>query len=133
MLRRRAVMPHGKGERVLLIDDEAAILEITCATLELSGYVALTAPNGTEGLEIYLKESEQIQVVFADLMMPVMDGAVTIRALRRIDPKMKIVAMSGLAQSSDSPLAADATAYVHKPFNAAILLTTSREVLESSS
>jgi CheY-like chemotaxis protein len=53
MVRRRAVVPHGKEERVLLIDDDAAILEITCATLELNGYVVLTAPNGTEGLEIY--------------------------------------------------------------------------------
>jgi two-component system cell cycle sensor histidine kinase/response regulator CckA len=57
-------------------------------------------------------------------MTPVMDGAVTIRALRRIDPKAKIVAMSGLVQSSDSPLAANATAYLHKPFIAATLLIT---------
>jgi PleD family two-component response regulator len=53
MLRRRAVVPHGKGERVLLIDDEATILEITRATLELNGYVVPTAHTGTEGLEIY--------------------------------------------------------------------------------
>jgi CheY-like chemotaxis protein len=46
-------VPHGKGERVLLIDDEATILEITRATLELNGYVVPTALTGTEGLEIY--------------------------------------------------------------------------------
>jgi CheY-like chemotaxis protein len=66
-------------------------------------------------------------------MMPVMDGAVTIKALRRIDPKVKIVAMSGLVQSSDSHFAADATAYLYTPLNAATLLTAVREVLESSS
>jgi PAS domain S-box-containing protein len=119
MLRRRAVVPHGKRARVLLIDDEAAILKITRATLELHGYVGLTAHNGTAGLGIYSNEREQIQVVFADLMMPVRDGAVAIRALRRIDPIVKIVAVSGLVQSIDSPLAADTTACLHMPLDAA--------------
>jgi PAS domain S-box-containing protein len=127
--RRRYLQP-GKGEGVLLIDDEVAILEITRATLELNGYTAYTARGGEEGIALYTQKKHCIDVVVTDLMMPGKDGATTIRTLREINPSLRVIAMSGLLQPDDSPLTVDANAFLHKPFSADALLTVMRSVLD---
>ncbi len=93
-------MPLGSGELILVVDDEAAVREITCAALETYGYRTLTADNGATALSIYVGHQEEISVVITDLMMPVMDGIATIRALRRLNPGIRIIASSGLADAA---------------------------------
>ena len=67
-------IPFGAGEMILVIDDEAAIREMTLATLERFGYRALTADNGATALGIFAGHKEEIGVVITDMMMPLMDG-----------------------------------------------------------
>ena len=86
----------GEGELILVVDDEAAIREITRATLEAFGYRALTAGDGTEALAVFAERRTEIGAVVLDMMMPIMDGAQTIRALRRLDPDVRIVTTSGI-------------------------------------
>src|SRR5581483_9295356 len=93
----QAELPAGHGELVLLVDDEAAIREITRGTLEAYGYNVMTAADGTEAVAIYAANKDSIQVVLTDMMMPYMDGPATIRALRKMDPRVRIIASSGLA------------------------------------
>ncbi|MEJ1930377.1 response regulator transcription factor, partial [Nostoc sp. NIES-2111] len=61
----------------------------------------LTASDGKEALSIYTKYQEQINVVLLDMMMPSMDGAIAIRKLQKINPQIKIIAMSGLLSPPD--------------------------------
>lgn len=89
-------LPLGNGELILVVDDEESIREITRSTLETFGYTVLTASNGAEAVTLYADRKKEIAVVLTDMMMPVMDGPSTIRALREMNPAIKIIAASGL-------------------------------------
>ena len=91
-----ASLPRGNGETVLVVDDEASILIITSQTLQAFGYRVLTATDGAEAVAIYAQHRHEIAVVLTDMMMPIMDGPATIRALTQINPAIKIIAASGL-------------------------------------
>src|SRR5207247_177042 len=75
-------LPRGHGETVLVVDDEESVLEVVQQTLENFGYNVVTARNGQQALATYLANQAGIGIVLTDLMMPVMDGAATIRALK---------------------------------------------------
>ncbi len=95
-------LPRGNGELILVVDDEDAVRSITQATLEAFGYRALAAADGTEAVSLYTLHQHEISAVITDLMMPVMDGSVTIQVLQRINPDVKIIAGSGLAPEGTS-------------------------------
>lgn len=120
----------GQGELILVVDDEVAICETTKTTLETYNYKVLTASDGIEAVAVYVQHSE-ISVVLIDMMMPSMDGPTTIRTLQKINPLVKIIAVSGLA-SSDKLTAAAATGvktFLSKPYTAKELLKTINGVL----
>ena len=123
--------PRGNGEWILLVDDETSILTITQQTLEAFGYRVLTAENGAQAIGLFAANRERIALVLTDMMMPVMDGAATILALREIDPHIKIVAASGLNANSD--VARDANAGVKhllaKPYTTGTMLSTLKAAL----
>jgi two-component system cell cycle sensor histidine kinase/response regulator CckA len=125
-------IPRGKGETILVIDDEASILTITSQTLEAYGYRALTATDGADAVAIYLQNRNEISVVLTDMMMPVMDGASTIHALRRINPSVKIIAASGLNAEADIHKASQGGVkhFLVKPYTAGIMLKTIRQVID---
>lgn len=122
----------GAGETVLVVDDESSILEITKESLETYGYNVLTASDGTEAVVQFARQHGDIDVVITDMMMPYMDGPATIRALRKIDPHVRIIATSGL--SIDRRVAEahnlDVQGFVIKPYTAEKLLRMVREVLQ---
>lgn len=119
--------PTGNGELVLIVDDEENIREITKATLEKFGYQTLTAADGTEALALYAQNQTQIKVVLTDMAMPFLDGAATIRALRKINPDLPIIAASGLLPTEAESL--NVNAFLKKPYAAEKLLTTLAEIL----
>jgi hypothetical protein len=125
------VIPMGEGELILVVDDEAAVREVTKLILESYGYRTLTAADGTEALALYVQKNTEIQVVVTDMMMPYLDGAATIRALRKIDPGVKIIATSGLAAYEKEKEAGrlGVEAFLFKPFTAETFLSTLRNVL----
>jgi PAS domain S-box-containing protein len=124
--------PHGSGETILVVDDEASILTITSQTLEAFGYRTLTAGDGAEAVAVYAQHRDEIAVVLTDMAMPIMDGPATIRALRKINPAVKVVAASGLNSERSAAKAADAGSkhLLTKPFTAETLLKTLRDVLD---
>ncbi|HSH94019.1 MAG TPA: response regulator [Roseimicrobium sp.] len=87
----------GNGELILLVDDEAAILEINKTTLESFDYAVLTARNGMEAMALYEQNRLKIRLVLTDMMMPVMDGFTLVQRLRELDPETKIVCLTGFA------------------------------------
>jgi len=122
-----ASLKIGKGELILVVDDELAIREIAKGTLEAYGYRALTASDGTEAVALYAQHQNEIKVVVTDIMMPYMDGSVTIRALQKLNPNIRIIASSGLAGNSKIQ---GVRGFLTKPYTAERLLNTLAEVIE---
>lgn len=89
-------MYSGNQELILVVDDEAAICEITKTTLEAYNYRVITASDGVEAIALFAGHRENLQCVLMDIMMPSMDGLATIPLLQRFNPNAYIVAMSGL-------------------------------------
>ncbi len=123
-------LPRGRGELVLVVDDEASVRHITQQTLEGFGYSALVAADGAEAIAIYAKRGEEIAVVLTDMTMPFMDGPSLIRVLRKMNPAVRIVAASGL-DAREPIRGLGVTHFLAKPFAADVLLQTLREVLDA--
>ena len=82
----------GEGA-VLIIDDDAGMLDLLVTLLEAHGFRVLTASSGVRALQV-VRESAP-PVVLTDILMPEQDGIETIAAIRRAHPNVKIIAMSG--------------------------------------
>lgn len=125
-----AALPFGNGELILVVDDEIAIREITKGTLEAYGYRALTAADGTEAIAVYAQHKDEIKIVLTDVMMPYMDGPLTIRALKKLNPQVKIIATSGLAENFKlGEVNGSVKRFLPKPYTAEKLLITLRDLL----
>lgn len=116
------------GEMILLVDDEPNILEITRQTLEGKGFAVITAADGAEAIGIYASRREEIALVITDMVMPYMDGVATIRALQKMNPAIRIIAVSGLKQN-DNHLAQDGVIFLSKPYTSEKLIQTIHEAL----
>ncbi|TDU69322.1 PAS domain S-box-containing protein [Prosthecobacter fusiformis] len=127
--------PRGRGELILVVDDEEAVRSITSQTLEAYGYRVLTAKDGTEAVALYAQHRKAVEAVLTDMMMPVMDGPSTIEVLKRMNPDVRIVAASGLNARGGSAKAAAMGIhhFLAKPYTAETILTTLRQVTDGSS
>ena len=127
-------LPCGHNETVLVIDDESAIREITQQMLEALGYRVLTASDGAAAVALYAQRADQIALVLSDMMMPVMDGEATMQALRRLNPEVRIIAVSGLdwPENVARAAAAGANEFLAKPYTAQALAQLIRAVLDQS-
>lgn len=126
------VMPTGKGEMILLVDDEENIRQVTQAALEASGYNVATANDGTEAISIFAQQQGEIAVILTDMAMPFMDGIAMIRAARKIDPKVRVIAMSGLISADQAAELTELNVNIRlpKPFTAEELLKAVSEILK---
>lgn len=127
----REPLPKGNGELILVVDDEPGILGATGKLLERHNYQVLSAVDGAEALTLFSQHRTGIHLIMTDVMMPVMDGLALARVVRKMDPDMKIVASSGLAQDAkfDELRALGVNAFLTKPYTAEKLLHTLRDVL----
>ena len=93
-------LPAGNGEWILVVDDEADVRTITATVLTEYGYNTLTAANGADAVSIYAEHSNNIRIVLTDIMMPVVDGVTLCRVLRKMNPRVCIIAATGYAEES---------------------------------
>jgi len=124
--------PLGHGELILVVDDEAAIQEITQTTLETYHYRVLTASDGIEAIALYAQYQDEISGVLMDMIMPSMGGATAIQTLRKMNPQVKIVAVSGLVTTEQLRQTAGVEAFLSKPYTAQELLQTLHQVLRGT-
>lgn len=120
--------------RILVIDDDDAVRGLTCRILAKAGYGVQEAADGAAGLASY--HQQRCDLVITDIMMPEKDGLETIRELRRLDPKVRIIAMSGGGGPGGGylELAAmlGAAGTLQKPFTKGSLLTAVDHVLATN-
>jgi two-component system cell cycle sensor histidine kinase/response regulator CckA len=121
----------GRGELILVVDDEEAVRVLTKKALEAFGYNVVTAADGAQAVATCARDWGKIELMVTDLSMPIMDGAAAIRAVRLVDPRIKIIACSGLdnQHSADSEIFG-ADPFMRKPVTAEELLRVIRGVLD---
>lgn len=127
-------LPRGNGQLILVVDDEPAICETTRCWLETYNYRVLTAKEGTEAIAFYFHHQQEISAIIMDMIMPSLDGATTIRILNKVNPQIKIIAVSGLVSDPQLPIDSGSSvkAFLAKPYTSEELLTTVAEVIASS-
>ena len=104
---------------VLVVDDEPDILEATAELLTAIGFKVVTARDGLEALELYRANPKAFCLVLMDLTMPRMDGREALKALRALDPDLKIVLCSGFDQAdvARDGICTGMTAFLQKPYS----------------
>lgn len=118
-------LPRGRGERVLVADDDQAVLEVTTRILRGNGYQTLAAGNIEE---ILATLSEQdVQLLLTDSVMPGMSDTFAER-IRELDPGLRIMHMSGYSPPSSASENID---FISKPFTGDALVQTVRRVLDA--
>jgi len=124
--------PLGRGELILLVDDEEHVRLVAQRTLEHHGYRVVTAANGAEAVAAFSRHQSDDPIVLTDMTMPVMDGANAIAALRALNPNVRIIGSSGLGPDSDDARAvrAEVRHFVAKPYTAERLLRALRDVID---
>ena len=127
-------IPRGRGELILVVDDDASILEVTTTTLEASGYQVLTAADGVEAVAIFARQDSKIAVVLTEMTMPGLDGPATIRVLKKLNPAVKIIVCSSVVSPKYEAevTSGEVRAYLRKPFAAEQLLVKLDEVIRTA-
>ncbi len=112
--------------RVLLVDDEADILEAATAMLEEHGMEVTTAVNGVDALEKFQHRHTQIDLTIMDLSMPLMGGIECMQQMRNIDTSCKIILTSGFHESEIREKLTDLnhTQFLQKPYHPDVLINS---------
>ena len=108
---------QGKGERILLVEDEPEVLKLVKITLESLNYKVLTASSGEEALRVQADCREEIALLLSDIVMPGMDGLELAEQVKAARPGIAVLLTSGYpARDRKSELmAAYANAFLQKP------------------
>ncbi|MBI5688807.1 MAG: PAS domain S-box protein [Verrucomicrobia bacterium] len=128
-----AATARGRGEKVLLVDDEASIRHVLGRALSDAGYEVLVASNGDEALRQARASSRELRAVILDMMMPGLDGLQVVRQLREFQPLLPIVACSGLDRYRDelAHLQLPGIRFLRKPFTVDVILENLRDGLDA--
>ena len=126
-----ACVPKGRGEKILVVDDEPYIRVAAETLLERWGYTPLLAEDGISALALFAQHPTEIDLVLTDLVMPVMDGFMLVRALRKLNPEQKIILSTGRDEDMESPeiRSLGLNACLMKPHSREKLLSTLEETL----
>ena len=121
-------------KRILIVEDDDAIRRSLEIVLAKSGFIAVEAANGREALAAY--QPGQIDAVVLDLIMPDVEGLETLRALRRISPDVRVLAISGGGRMAspdylDMALQFGAQEALAKPFTSETFIGALNRVLAS--
>ena len=122
---------RGKGELLLVVDDEKNIRDLIATILGRNGYRVLAARDGHEALALFKLRAHDFRLVITDLHMPGLDGSGLVDELRRVNPAVRILMMSGAENKrASTPAIPTAVRILKKPFTGEELLAHVYEHLE---
>jgi len=112
-----SAVPRRPGH-ILLVDDDDAVRITAKRMLTELGCTVSTAVDGLEALEFYARNRRDVDLVILDMQMPNLDGRGTFRELRKIDPRVRVIIVSGFAAKDEAErcLAEGALDFLAKPF-----------------
>ena len=122
----------GYDETILVVDDDPNVLSMIQAALEAEGYRVLVASNGADALDVAADYAMRIHLIVTDVRMPEMGGRQLIEVVRRWYPSLRVLVVSGYADSKDNlaDLEWTPTAFLAKPFTPEQLAAAVRALLD---
>jgi two-component system cell cycle sensor histidine kinase/response regulator CckA len=121
---------------VLLVEDEDAVRSFAARALTTRGYKVLEASSGAHALEVMNEHQADVDIVVSDVVMPEMDGPTMLKHLRKTNPNLKIIFMSGYAEDAFrnglSEDDASTFAFLPKPFSLKVLAEKVKDILEEN-
>jgi PAS domain S-box-containing protein len=129
----REEMPRGRGETILIVEDEASVLDVAKQTLETLDYRVLAAESPRLAIEMARRYSSEIHLLITDLVMPGMSGKDLAEEITTIRPKTKTLFMSGYTATAvgEHGILDRGVHFLQKPFRLYSLAQKVREVLET--
>ena len=121
----------GQGT-ILLVEDEEGLRQLNARGLASRGYTVLEAGNGIEAIEMLEKSEGDVDLVVSDVVMPEMDGPTLLRELRRRNPSLKIIFVSGYAEDAFQkhlPADGEQFTFLAKPFTLKQLVNAVKETI----
>ncbi|MBU1568139.1 MAG: PAS domain S-box protein [Proteobacteria bacterium] len=131
-MEKAAVSIKGGNETILVAEDDASLRKFIRRTLESFGYEVIMAEDGDEAIEKFKKNSDRIDIVLLDMIMPKKNGKEVSEAIKKISPGMKIFLTSGYTMDVVKAKEVMETGFdfIHKPFQSKDLLIKVREILD---
>jgi DNA-binding NtrC family response regulator len=122
------------SDTILLIDDQAMVLDVGEQLLQRMGYCVLTASCGTEAIDLYQSHKAQVKLIILDMRMPDMDGKQTFMCLKGINPDVKVLLTTGfhLSDQATEMLACGCKGFIQKPYKMSELSSKVQEVLDTN-
>ena len=126
-------MPQGRGEGVLLVEDNHDTRTVAARALSENGYLVFEAPNMKGALEVFEREEGNVHLVFSDVVLPDGTGLGLVDQLLTRQKDLRVLIGSGYTdERGQAPLARQrGFRFVHKPYSLPSLLQTVRSVLET--
>ncbi|MGD9868033.1 MAG: cell cycle histidine kinase CckA [Hyphomicrobiales bacterium] len=117
---------------VLLVEDEEAVRTFAARALASRGYKVLEAGTGAEALEVMEDHGGEVDLIVSDVVMPEMDGPTLLKELRKTNPDLKIIFISGYAEDAfkKNLQEKEQFAFLPKPFSLKQLAEAVKETLE---
>ncbi len=117
---------------ILLVDDEDMVRDVGVRLFQSLGYSVLEAANGMEAVDIFKKNSEKINLMFLDIVMPGMSGGDTYDRIKEINPNVKVLLSSGYGIDTQAAKILDrgADSFIQKPFSLEDLSQKIKEIME---
>jgi two-component system cell cycle sensor histidine kinase/response regulator CckA len=116
--------------RVLLVEDEVEVRQFAVRALKRQGYTVLEAADGVEALELMKANKDEVDIVVSDVVMPEMDGPTLFKELRKSNPSIKVIFVSGYPNEAfRESLGTDDFAFLPKPFSLPQLAAKVKEEL----
>jgi PAS domain S-box-containing protein len=122
-------LTNGERQGILLVDDEAAMIELLRSMLESLDFRVWTARDGLEGLEVYQRHRAEIRLVVTDLAMPRMDGPELIGRIKESEPAVRVICTSGLDAGHRGESLPGVDGFLFKPFTLGQFLELLKELL----
>ena len=123
-------IPHGRGESILLADDDQRLLNLTHGVLKELGYVVHAAKGGLDAVEIASDDSLRIDLMLSDVVMPVLSGPEAYDIIAENRPGLPVVFMSGAPDRLGAAKAPDHAMLLQKPVKTVLLAQALRSALE---
>jgi len=122
---------EGSG-KILLVDDEELILDVSIEMLRGLGYEVLKAKGGKEAIALYKAHKDEINLVILDMIMPDVDGGKVFDIIKEVNPDVKVLLSSGYSidGKAEEILSRGCDGFIQKPFNMNTLSGEIRKILD---
>lgn len=128
----RVEIPQGRGETILLVEDDLSILQLGKTMLESLDYKVLDAPTPNQALNLAAKYEGKIHLLLTDVTMPEMNGQELAGKVKSANPEVKVIYISGYTANviAHHGILGEGVNFLAKPFSIRDMATKVREVLD---